>query len=1466
MRISRAIQGFLLLFFLGIHSSLAGQNSPEFLKRSTYVRHADAALEMKSMLFAFQLQHEQELNQLLEDQHNPNSPLYHQWITPEEFGKRFGVSEEKYQRVVAWLQQNGFSIAHQYPNHLSIYFDGTAAQVESAFQVRMGIYEQNGKQYYGNDRVAQVPLEFQDVTLDVLNIDNFPKEEPVYKSGSTIWMGASDMAIAYDLNPLFSRGINGAGQSVAIVARSDFNLSDVRLFRSTFGLAANDPQKVFVTTDPGDRGGSDEEEVLLDTEWSGAMAANATIKVVIAPTTDITASIDYIVNSLSSAHVMSISFGYSEQQQSASARTHVITDFSQAATQGQTVFVSSGDNGAQQPTGSGTYSDGQDINYLCASPYVVCVGGTNINSNFDSNGNFISYAGETAWGGNLSYCQNLSNNQCGSGGGKSQFISKPSYQFGPGVPNDGARDVPDVAAIAWSPYTWSIQGGNLGFAGGTSLATPLWAGFFALVNQSAGGNGIGWANPRIYEMGRNQISSGGPAVFHDITSGNNSTATVNGFTAGVGYDQVTGWGSFDGDMFVRNFSGSGGGGGSRVPLTSGVTANGTMAANSSSSSCTLSPTYYTIDVPSGTLQLIVSLSGNQDVDLYLRLGQQVIQSGNTFTADFSSTTTLSSEKIYVGPSSTPPLAAGTYYIGVANCPNGQASYTLTATVVTSSSPAKIEEMLIDDGSVDTGLLGDGLLVVNRLTPLRYPSKLVAIRVYVTTYQLQPDPVGKQITLVAFSDPSSSGRPPGSPARLVNLPVTINGEFGYIDFPLTTQPTINSGDWYVGFQYPNPGNGVLAGGDTNGPQHQRSFFSTDSGTTFLGPLTLGGNPANMMIRGVTENDAVVSPTAPILDSFTASFLPDGSVNLTVAGRDSAGNVKTLTETRLDSNSQVLGGGTFDISSSAGGRTSFNFTLNITGNLIANTRQVQAKLTDANGVDSNTMTAMVSGGGTSQSIAAGGAGVNATSGTGSTVQAGYATLTVNSGATPYGTAVFSITQNGIVVSEAGVPASPPTTSARIFIDYRSSVAAKSDAVPAGVININTGFAAVNRGTDTATITYRLRDYLGNLLTTGHGTIALNNHVALFINQLNQIAPDFLLPSNFSTSTGFATLEIASDQPLSIVALRLTTNQRGETLLTSTPLADLTKPLLSAQTFLAQLVDGGGYKTVCFLLNTSSVVETGTLRIYDDYGSPLAVHQVGDPNGASSAFTYTIQPGGFNTLFTDGAPATVHAGSVQLTPDAGKYTPVGAGVFSLTQGGVLVTESGVPTASPTTHARIYVDKSGGHDTGLAIAAPSGSSLSAALTAYLTDGSTFQGSGSLSLPGNGHTAGFAGQFISGLASGFTGVLDISSSVPFVAVTLRALTNARGEFLMTTFPIADFNQAAPSPIVFPQIADGGGYRTQFIQLEASSGGNTTLNFFGDNGSPLSLTKRGDPISMMASSGPDTGRVVSSGETNLMRR
>ncbi len=210
----------------------------------------------------------------------------------------------------------------------------------------------------------------------------------------------------------------------------------------------------------------------------------------------------------------------------------------------------------------------------------------------------------------------------------------------------------------------------------------------------------------------------------------------------------------------------------------------------------------------------------------------------------------------------------------------------------------------------------------------------------------------------------------------------------------------------------------------------------------------------------------------------------------------------------------------------------------------------------------------------SLGIGGAASYSTAGTAEATKVGYASLAVSSGETPYATAVFSFKKDGVTVTEAGVPASPPTMRARIFIDYRSDANAVPGREDAGKIDVDTGIAVVNCSDTAANVTYTLHDVNGSFITGGTGTIPAGHHFARFIDQLDEIASGFALPSGFKKEIQFASLEINSDQFLSILALRMTANQKNDILYTTTPVADLNQSLTADPIYFAQFADGGEF----------------------------------------------------------------------------------------------------------------------------------------------------------------------------------------------------------------------------------------------------------------------------------------------------
>ena len=513
------------------------------------------------------------LDQLLEAQHNPESPYYHQWLTPEQYGEQFGVSEDDAAQVIGWLQTHGMTVEEVTAGRLSIVFSGTAAQVASAFHTRIHTYQIGNEVHHANTSDPSIPAAFAQVVGGVVSLHDFRSTPmntgarlpaPDFSSGGSYYLAPADFATIYDLAPLYQASINGTGQSVAIVARSNINIADVRQFRTSFDLPANDPQIIVNGTNPGILSSSEETEADLDAEWSGAVARNATIQFVVSKSTNSSdgtyLSAQYIV-SHNLAPVMSMSFGLCEASLGSSESSFINSLWQQAAAQGITVFVSSGDSGAAgcDSASASSASHGRAVNGLCSSPYSVCVGGTEFH---DASNPSLYWSSSNAAGTQssaLSYIPEVVWNESGSGGlwasggGASTIYAKPSWQAGTGVPADGKRDVPDVALTAAGHDGYLLyQNGGLYVVGGTSAASPSFAGVMALVVQHAAAR-QGNANSVFYSLAAKQ-GAGGASVFHDITSGNNSVPGLTGFSATTGYDQATGLGSVDASVLVNHWS------------------------------------------------------------------------------------------------------------------------------------------------------------------------------------------------------------------------------------------------------------------------------------------------------------------------------------------------------------------------------------------------------------------------------------------------------------------------------------------------------------------------------------------------------------------------------------------------------------------------------------------------------------------------------------------------------------------------------------------------------------------------------------------------------------------------------------------------------------------------------------------------------------------------------------------------
>ncbi|HSS78476.1 MAG TPA: protease pro-enzyme activation domain-containing protein, partial [Thermoanaerobaculia bacterium] len=532
---------------------------------------------------------QQQLEKLLTQQHDPASAQYHQWLSPEEFGQRFGATDASLKVVKQWLEGHGFTIDEVAKGRSWINFSGTVAQVEKAFATEIRDYRVAGKLRHANSVDPSIPRALAGIVNGVVTLHNFPRpanHTPIKKlspgdlnekftSGTSHYLSPTDFSTIYNLNSVYSAGTNGSGRTVAIVGRTDIKLADVQFFRSFFGLPANDPVFVHNGTDPGNLGGGEEGEADLDVQWSGAVARNATVKFVISKSTATTDGVDlsaqYIVNN-NVGDTMSTSFGQCEATMGATEVTFYNNLWSQAATQGITSFVSAGDAGAAGCNGGGdTTGSGQAVSGLCSTPFNVCVGGTQFNdtaspstywsstNNATTEASVLSYIPEIAW--NESGTVAGGANLWSTGGGASNSFSKPSWQVALGVPADGKRDIPDVSLTAAGHDGYLVFQGHttgttgLGAVGGTSASSPSFAGLMALIVQKTGSR-QGNANTVFYPMAAAQYAGTGPVVYHDITSGNNSVPGTTGFSCTTGYDRVTGLGSVDGAALINNWGGT----------------------------------------------------------------------------------------------------------------------------------------------------------------------------------------------------------------------------------------------------------------------------------------------------------------------------------------------------------------------------------------------------------------------------------------------------------------------------------------------------------------------------------------------------------------------------------------------------------------------------------------------------------------------------------------------------------------------------------------------------------------------------------------------------------------------------------------------------------------------------------------------------------------------------------------------
>ena len=613
---------------------------PAVLSKATETGRLNGSIRMNHMLMVLQPSSDQDqaLRTLTDQQNEKGSANYQKWITPAQFGQSFGISDSDIAAVTGWLQSQGMTIDQVTAGKRLIEFSGSVAQVESAFGTEMHSYSVRGEKHVSANSSITVPSALASVIASVPTLHDFFKKSymtkpttavapvtrfpamaakfpgsvaanthPDLSVGSTHYFGALDFQTVYNTAPLINAGNNGAGTTIGVIGRTDINLNDVQIYRTIFGLPNNDPMFTVVGEDPGVVAGDDGESY-LDVEVSGGVAPGAKINFITSKATLTTDGVDlsaiYAVQN-NAVDIITESYGQCEADFAGTSEFQFYQDlWGQAAAQGISVFVSSGDNGpASCDDENNSYETaGYAVSLLASSPFNVAVGGSDF---FEGTGTYWSTSNGAGYESALSYIpeqpwnESYKNSQgyaelcglCSGSGGVSAYFQTPSWQRGPGVPtSDPAypnvatadpstpfttgphRYLPDVALNAAAGHDGTIYcaegvcqiqptGIGFGVVGGTSVAAPSMAGVQALVDAANGGR-QGNPNFHYYALaianntaGLNCTATGPPAagcVFNDIAAGNNivcggsstcAAANKIGWTAGSGYDLASGLGS-----------------------------------------------------------------------------------------------------------------------------------------------------------------------------------------------------------------------------------------------------------------------------------------------------------------------------------------------------------------------------------------------------------------------------------------------------------------------------------------------------------------------------------------------------------------------------------------------------------------------------------------------------------------------------------------------------------------------------------------------------------------------------------------------------------------------------------------------------------------------------------------------------------------------------------------------------------
>lgn len=524
----------------------------------------------------------QALDAELANQQNPPSAEYHHWLTPSQFADTYANTASDIAAIASWLESEGFEVAPLPAGRGWIEFSGTVAQLEQAFQTRVSsVAESGGVRLVLADSIS-VPAPFGALVHGIASLDGVVAEPAITTTqpvtGPTAELlavtsvrGAEAMTpqLAKQLLHLDALPTAGAGETIAIAARSNVQAQDVAAFRTAFGLPASPFRVAPDGADPGRN--SDEAEALMSASWAGAAAPGAQIVLVPAATTDATDGLDLSLAAIvdqALGHTMAVGFSACEASLSEAHQAFYAALYRQAAAEGMSVIAASGDSGASACHAAGSdaaVTSGYGVNALASTPWNTAVGAVAI-ADVASDSGASALAGWSP--------RNPTDPSYAGGGGKSALYAVPVWQ--PLPASDPAetsgrhtRLLPDLALptaldsrlnhglVFCMSNAGSSPGCNAVRGGGSAAAAALFAGLAAIIVQKNGPQGN--LAPTLYELSRHA------GVFDDVQQGNTRLACAPGspecdasgqigFDAAAGYDLATGLGSIDAQNLVNNWA------------------------------------------------------------------------------------------------------------------------------------------------------------------------------------------------------------------------------------------------------------------------------------------------------------------------------------------------------------------------------------------------------------------------------------------------------------------------------------------------------------------------------------------------------------------------------------------------------------------------------------------------------------------------------------------------------------------------------------------------------------------------------------------------------------------------------------------------------------------------------------------------------------------------------------------------